>query len=103
MSLILAHKGAIPELQTQKYTKGIWVKLITTEIRVYEEFIVYDFSGIVGTVGGSLGLFIGFSFMDFVLLIIRSTMTAWGKRCKPSTGPPREATGHNKSLVVTPY
>ena len=40
------------------------------EITVHEEYIVYDFNGIVGTVGGSLGLFVGFSFLDLILLII---------------------------------
>ena len=50
---------------------GFWVQLTTPKIRVYEQYAVYDFSGIVGTVGGSLGLFIGFSFMDFMLMLIK--------------------------------
>ena len=45
--------------------------LNTPNIMVYEKYAVYDFSGIVGTVGGSLGLFIGFSFMDFMLMLIK--------------------------------
>ena len=40
------------------------------EITVHEEYVVYDFNGIVGMVGGSLGLFLGFSFFDVILLLI---------------------------------
>ena len=33
-------------------------------IQVYEEYLMYDAIGLIGTVGGTLGLFIGFSFLD---------------------------------------
>ena len=33
----------------------------------YEEYLLYDFNGLVGTVGGTLGLFIGFSFYDVII------------------------------------
>ena len=33
-------------------------------IEVYEEYLMYDIIGLIGTVGGTLGLFIGFSFLD---------------------------------------
>ena len=46
------------------------IRIEGKEITVYEEYVVYDFNGIVGTVGGSLGLFVGFSFLDIILLII---------------------------------
>ena len=32
----------------------------------YEEYIIMDFYGMVGVVGGILGLFVGFSFFDFI-------------------------------------
>ena len=51
--------------------KGIWFWLEGPKFKVEEEYLVYNFSGIVGTVGGSLGLFIGFSFLDFMLLGVR--------------------------------
>ena len=38
--------------------------------KVYEEYKVYDFNGILGSVGGSLGLFIGFSFLDMMIYLI---------------------------------
>jgi hypothetical protein len=42
----------------------IWLKMVSSKIEVSQEYKVYDFSGIVGSLGGSLGLFIGFSFLD---------------------------------------
>jgi hypothetical protein len=40
------------------------------EVTVYAEYLVYDFLNFVGSVGGSLGLFIGFSYFDFGTLAI---------------------------------
>ena len=51
--------------------KGAWFWLEGPKIKVEEEYAVYSFSGIVGTVGGSLGLFIGFSFLDCLLLGVK--------------------------------
>ena len=62
--------GGMPELLLNDYGTGFWIQLTSPEIKVHKKYEVYDFSGIVGTVGGSLGLFIGFSFMDFMLMLI---------------------------------
>ena len=67
--LIAEVEGSTPEPDYNR--TGFWVYLTTPNILVYENYAVYDFSGIVGTVGGSLGLFIGFSFMDFMLMLIK--------------------------------
>ena len=40
------------------------------QITVHEEYIVYDTLGIIGSVGGTLGLFIGFSFSGLVSSIM---------------------------------
>jgi len=42
----------------------------TTDISLIEEILLFDFSSIVAGVGGSLGLFIGFSFLDLFRVII---------------------------------
>ena len=42
----------------------------TEEVMYFKEYIIYDFSGMIGSVGGSLGLFIGFSFLDFIFYLI---------------------------------
>ena len=36
------------------------------KVKVKEEYLIYDFIGLVGSVGGTLGLFIGFSFYDII-------------------------------------
>ena len=51
--------------------KGTWFWLEGPKVKVEEEYVVYSFSGIVGTVGGSLGLFIGFSFLDCLFLGVK--------------------------------
>ena len=47
----------------------IYVKIGATRERQTEYFI-YDTLSMVGTVGGTLGLFVGFSFYDFICMII---------------------------------
>jgi len=37
---------------------------------VIDEVLLFDFASIVSSVGGSLGLFIGFSFMDALKMLI---------------------------------
>ena len=44
-----------------------WTYDITHQMVVYEEYVVYDFAGFISSVGGMLGLFIGFSFLDLIL------------------------------------
>ena len=63
----------------------IEVKVARLEVKVDTEYKVYDFSGILGSVGGSLGLFIGFSFLDMILYMI-NRVWIWcnsGCRCCP--------------------
>ena len=40
------------------------------EMKVYEEYIIIDAMGMIGSVGGTLGLFIGFSFSNVINIII---------------------------------
>ena len=42
------------------------MKYSTMNIRKHEEYEVQDIYGFIGTVGGSFGLFIGFSYAGFV-------------------------------------
>ena len=37
---------------------------------VNQEYLIYDITGFVGSVGGTLGLFIGFSFRDIVDIVL---------------------------------
>ena len=38
----------------------------STIVEVHSEYLIYDMSGLIGSIGGSLGLFVGFSFRDFL-------------------------------------
>ena len=46
------------------------LRIDESKVKVSEEYKVYDFNGILGSVGGSLGLFIGFSFLDMMIYLI---------------------------------
>ncbi len=54
---------------------SIWLAYSTTDVVVIEDVLLFDFAGIVSAVGGSLGLFIGFSFLDLFKALI-SKMTS---------------------------
>ena len=53
------------------------MKISSPVVKVNTEYKVYDFNGIVGSVGGSLGLFIGFSFFDFLLYILDKSIVPY--------------------------
>ena len=48
----------------------ITVAFASTVATINEEYLIYDFSGMVGSLGGNLGLFVGFSFRDFFSFLI---------------------------------
>ena len=39
-------------------------------MKVQEEYLIYDEVGLIGSVGGTFGMFIGFSFANIVSLIL---------------------------------
>jgi hypothetical protein len=43
---------------------SMWLTFSTTDVTIIEEVLLFDFSAILSAVGGSLGLFIEFSFLD---------------------------------------
>ena len=38
--------------------------------QIHEEYLLYDETGVIGSVGGTLGLFIGFSFRDIIIYLL---------------------------------
>ena len=40
------------------------------ERKIFQEYYIYDGLAMVGSIGGSLGLFIGFSFFDVMCLVL---------------------------------
>ena len=44
----------------------------STDLMISQEYLVYDIIGIIGSIGGSLGLFLGFSFLEFIIGILNN-------------------------------
>ena len=40
------------------------------QVQVFEEYLMFSFNDLIGTIGGHSGLFIGFSFYGFISQII---------------------------------
>ena len=41
---------------------------------INQEYLIYDTLSLIGTIGGTLGLFVGFSFYDFFVMILSFTI-----------------------------
>ena len=52
-----------------EFTFDITIEMGATR-QMQIEYAVYDTLSLVGTIGGTLGLFVGFSFYDFIAMII---------------------------------
>ena len=40
------------------------------EVKVFQEYLLYEITAVIGSIGGTLGLFIGFSFLDLSTRLI---------------------------------
>ena len=88
------YKTEISEFKVQpsnrlgSFQKNLYLSA-NPERKVNQEYYIYDGLAMVGSIGGSLGLFIGFSFFDFLCLVLDflcekyQKRRNWGcKRCK---------------------
>ena len=48
---------------------GYWFNY-EDEVEVFEEYLIYEITSVIGSIGGTLGLFIGFSFFDMSTKLI---------------------------------
>lgn len=48
----------------------VYIEMPNTDITIIEEFVIFDFNSIVSSVGGSMGLFLGFSGLEVVRMIL---------------------------------
>ena len=39
------------------------------DVKMFKEYLIYGVTDVIGFVGGTLGLFVGFSFLDSVMTI----------------------------------
>jgi hypothetical protein len=71
--------------QGSKRTLTVWIILASEIVTIHEEYLVYDFLSFVGSFGGSLGLFVGFSFYDFGSMLTNIVFAKLTKRRINST------------------
>ena len=50
----------------------IWYNIDSNGIEVHTEYLVYGINELIGSIGGTLGLFIGFSFIDLLRQFINT-------------------------------
>ena len=68
------------------------------KVNVKTEYLIYDDIAMIGNVGGTLGLFIGFSFTGLISFLLNtiiniiSTIRKWTMK---------EKVGHNVTLVMS--
>ena len=67
---IYATNSVVFERKIDKQNITLFLKYQSMTMDVSEEYLVYDFPNFIGTLGGSLGLFIGFSYTGFIGSII---------------------------------
>ena len=48
----------------------IYFWFASKEIKIHQEYLIFDTNGLIGSIGGSLGLFIGFSFYGALISIL---------------------------------
>jgi hypothetical protein len=74
---VTQYKTEVTKHADTKPKSRVYINLVyrTTYVTINEEYLVYDFSSFIGSVGGSLGLFIGFSYFDFGNVIIKAFWT----------------------------
>ena len=65
---MVAYKGNIGSYDTTwKNTNAeIYFSFNAPSVILSEEYLIYDSVGMIGSVGGSLGLFLGFSFLGLL-------------------------------------
>ena len=68
---IFEYEGRLKNDIQSYYVEGFtWSYDISNNTQINEQYLVYDFAGFLGSVGGTIGLFIGFSFYDTLVIII---------------------------------
>ena len=58
------------------------IRFVSNEVKVQEQYFIYSTVDLIGIVGGNLGLFIGFSFLDSLFVICQWACTYCNTRVK---------------------
>ena len=67
-TMIPTFKGEITN-NSRLVVLGYWFNY-NDEVEVLEEYLIYEITSVIGSIGGTLGLFIGFSFLDISTKLI---------------------------------
>ena len=70
-------EGEIDEEIKEKNIINFVVAYRSVDEKVYQEYYIYDTFSFIGNVGGSLGLFIGFSYTDFLGKVLDFVFKKW--------------------------
>ena len=58
------------EAEDSSWSINLMIQYPSNSSTILEEFLTYDFLGMIGSVGGSLGICVGFSIFDIASMII---------------------------------
>ena len=64
------YSGISSKESTEEETEIRYKFALPLKAKVYEEYLIIDSIGLIGSVGGTLGMFIGFSFANLIICII---------------------------------
>ena len=66
------YAGKVKYINSMNYNGiGDWYMIFPSSDLIFtEEYLIYDFTGMVGSIGGALGMFIGLSFMDIFFHLV---------------------------------
>ena len=70
------------EAEDSSWGINLMIRYPSNSSTYLEEFLTYDFLGMIGSVGGSLGICVGISIFDVLSMIIDKIFGVWNKYSK---------------------
>ena len=67
-------ESVIEELNdaTEDMNVFLSIRFLSKDVTIFEEILIFDEVSLIGSLGGSLGLFVGFSFFGYVTPILEA-------------------------------
>ena len=86
--------GLADEEKNDDYDQFHLIMEMGTNKQFEREYLIYDSWNMVGTIGGALGLFVGFSFYDFIVMFINFI----SKKCEKVNPEPDDSSSDLKTM-----